>query len=382
MNLSLRQESFQLCRRSQQCQTILYKTALDHCAEIHNIAALCVTSKSLQNSSFGADILSNIRIDYDSHRLFDVLLSPSSCFAVQFVSSLYIEDAYARYYYSEEVANAIANIASEFAKTEYLPRQLRELALIHVPLRTARSMFVSSISWSNLQSLDLGGSETDDSLMAVICTSAVHLTNLQLTFCSKISDDSLKCIATLSKLTDLNLNTCYQISDVGLEHLSSLAAIRTLNLHDCNKIGDVGLKSISALSNITSLDLGGRKKMLTDVGLQHICNLTSICTLNLSGCKKFSDAGLQVIAQNLVAVKTLELFGCFQVTDVGLQHISSLGGITNLDLGRCTEITDVGIEYISKLRGISHLNLLECRKVSGEAAAKFKADHPNCSFYS
>ena len=132
------------------------------------------------------------------------------------------------------------------------------------------------------------------------------LTNIDLTGCSKITDNGLLHLSKVINLTNLNLSECYDITDAGLKHLSVLKKLTNLNLSLCDKITDEALIYVSNLINLTHLDLS-RCELITDTGLVHLRNLTQLTNLNLLGLRLITDAGIKYL-RNLPNLKNIERY--------------------------------------------------------------------------
>lgn len=89
-----------------------------------------------------------------------------------------------------------------------------------------------------------------------------------------VTDASLECVASFSKLESLDLSNT-DVTDAGLIHLIDLSALRILNLSNTD-VTDVGLSELTNLSSLQFLDLEG-----TLVSLEGVCTLQS----SLEGCE-------------------------------------------------------------------------------------------------
>ncbi len=95
--------------------------------------------------------------------------------------------------------------------------------------------------------------------MAQFATTSPHLTVLDLSGCSNLTD---ACLLSLSKclpdLKTLLLNYCWAITDNGIEHLcSGCTKIEILNLEECFKLSDKSLPKIGTLHRLKRLTLVG-----------------------------------------------------------------------------------------------------------------------------
>jgi len=70
-----------------------------------------------------------------------------------------------------------------------------------------------------------------------------------------VTDESLKCIASLHRLESLDLSNT-DVTDAGLIFLIDLSALRILNL-SYTDVTDVGLEVLTSLASLEALDLEG-----------------------------------------------------------------------------------------------------------------------------
>jgi len=159
-------------------------------------------------------------------------------------------------------------------------------------------------------------------------------------------------------LTFLSLDSCEGITWLGaLQH----PLLTNLDLAWCSGITDVGLKALRC-PLLSTLYLSSTS--ITDAGLEDLqCPL--LTTLNLSGCKDITDAGLAALQCPLIT--TLDLSWCTEITSLGVLQCPLL---TNVDLRSCSEITDAGLAALrcpllntldlSWCTGITWLGALEC----------------------
>src|SRR3989338_3904448 len=75
---------------SPKCQTLLYKSAMEHFWGVEHFASFVVISETFRNSSFGANLLMNFAVDRKTIALFNNILTPTSCMSLQFTHVLNI----------------------------------------------------------------------------------------------------------------------------------------------------------------------------------------------------------------------------------------------------------------------------------------------------
>lgn len=264
---------------------------------------------------------------------------------------------------------------------------------------------------SSLTYLDLSNSSqiSDKALKEVNFVRQLQFLNLY--GCSKITDRGLENIRSLSRLKMLNLGKCYKITDAGLEKgikfltsladldlswctnitdrafaaLASLHSLSNLSLQSCPSITYKGLRALKDLESLTSMDLRWCKLKDKDLkGLKLYKNLKTLHVEDFSGRLKYlksidslstlllknspfkidnsasslSDQEIEDLAP-LTGLRQLNLFGNQLITDKAIDSILSLISLTTLDLAY-TQITDKGVKKLTALTGLKRVNLSHC----------------------
>jgi hypothetical protein len=75
------------CVPSMKCQTLLGKAIQEHFTKPAQLASVFSSSPSLQNSSAGANFLSNFKLNKNTSTLFLTVFTPEDCFSFQFSPS-------------------------------------------------------------------------------------------------------------------------------------------------------------------------------------------------------------------------------------------------------------------------------------------------------
>jgi hypothetical protein len=76
---------------SMKCQSLLGKAIQEHFKYPERVACVFSSSPSLQNSSAGANFLTNFKLDEKSITLFRTVFTPEDCFSVSFAPSIHID---------------------------------------------------------------------------------------------------------------------------------------------------------------------------------------------------------------------------------------------------------------------------------------------------
>lgn len=173
-------------------------------------------------------------------------------------------------------------------------------------------------------------------------------------------------------LTRLNLSGCSEVTDAGLWAIAKHCEdIRDLNLSGCDSITHIGLRSISLRCfNITSLDFSGCHK-LDDMGLTVLAGGGwHLEHVKLTGCDGVSDTGVGKLAKNSEKLTTLDLNGCVNLGEFGNSALKELGtnclGLRELDLSGCRRIEDQGLRALAVgCTSLEKLCLSNCQSLTG-----------------
>src|SRR3989338_1664148 len=136
---------------SPKCQTLLYKSAMEHLWGREHFASFVLISETFRNSSFGANLLMNFTVGRQIIPLFNHIITPTSCLSLQFVRSLTID--------AEKFDDGAQNFATQMVNTKYLRRQLQSLTIYYARNESLISCFFDNSSpeknWTQLTSLYL-----------------------------------------------------------------------------------------------------------------------------------------------------------------------------------------------------------------------------------
>lgn len=247
---------------SPKCQTILYKSALEHFCDIEHFASFVLVSETFRNSSFGANFVMNFEINCDTIKLFIIIsniITPKSCQSLQFIPLLKIN--------ANKCESSALNFAAQLVNTKYFHLQLQELTLDHVDEKFISCFFgAPEKKWPQLKTLSLTNGDVNDA-------------------------DAELVSKKLPSLTSLSLYSSIEITDVGLEKIAAnLRSLTFLDLSGNEQFTDIGMKEVAKLPLLTSLDLSWLCR-ITDVGLEHISSITSLTSINRYCCDKITSFG-------------------------------------------------------------------------------------------
>ena len=222
-----------------------------------------------------------------------------------------------------------------------------------------------------LEFLSLSGCVVTDEDVRHLPTS---LTDLNLGFCSKLTDLALVEVARSRSLQHLNLSGCTRVTNLdALANLRSMLSLRLVFCFGLTQINAVAtmprlqcinaphaevtcqglVRGLNGLSELYELELSHSRQ--THVGFGG--PLLALNKLELRSCLMLHDLGALQFAKNL---RVLDLNGSTQINDRSLESLEHTLGLTHLNLNSCTEITDVGLSHVGQLRNLRRLALSGC----------------------
>lgn len=204
-----------------------------------------------------------------------------------------------------------ARYSAAFLATMMKLSALSELRLDFLTLSTQD--FVNLNESSSLETLWLTGSSVDDQMLALL-QGVKTLTSLTLKS-TKISNNSMKALASLPKLKNLHLPAT--ISDQGIEALAQSPSIEDLDI-SYTTVTAAALKSLTSLKSLSTLYVNDTN--LADDCVSYIKEIPGLKVLFLNGT---------------------------QVTDKCVDQLAEASQLEHLEL-RDTKVTEIGI---ARLRG-------------------------------
>uniref|UniRef100_A0A3B4UUE1 F-box and leucine rich repeat protein 13 n=1 Tax=Seriola dumerili TaxID=41447 RepID=A0A3B4UUE1_SERDU len=203
-----------------------------------------------------------------------------------------------------------------------------------------------------------GNNQLSDVSWKALCSSSQGLSRLHAAECPRMTDTSLKSVATLRDLHYLDISLCHKVSDVGIKYLtegSSVTKLRELNVSHCSHITDISVMRIAQrLCKLHHLNLSYCKR-LTDMSLEWLSG-SSICSLDISGCN---------IQDQEIRLRKLILAECVYITDIGIEKLcKNVRDLEHVDVSHCVALSDPAIRAISfYCTGLVTLRMSGCPKV-------------------
>ncbi|KAL7538021.1 hypothetical protein ACHAXR_008227 [Thalassiosira sp. AJA248-18] len=172
---------------------------------------------------------------------------------------------------------------------------------------------------STMKHLNLHGCTLLSSLSLKAVANFSNLETLDLSGCNKLTLGGARCIGTsCRRISFLSLASCGDcISDAFLE-VMHLEMLTSANVSFCTKVSERSMKALSACEKLQTLDLTGCSSV-TDQSILHLCEgnfSPGLRSLLLAQCPKVGDTALSWITEGLkqtldgcVSLETLSLKG-------------------------------------------------------------------------
>eukprot|EP01129_Flabellula_baltica_P010278 TRINITY_DN4327_c0_g1_i3.p1 TRINITY_DN4327_c0_g1~~TRINITY_DN4327_c0_g1_i3.p1 ORF type:complete len:1220 (+),score=201.80 TRINITY_DN4327_c0_g1_i3:899-4558(+) len=215
------------------------------------------------------------------------------------------------------------------------------------------SDFLSLESQTTLVSLVLPSAvNLRDEALVRILVSNLNLTELDLTYCERITDNGLAVLTRLKNLNSLNLSYVSVNNPSGFEGLHQLTSLVVTN---CNSMSYNLWISISVLP-LRKIQADMNKTVTDDVLYLLSQNLDHLSSLNLQKTK-ISDRGITNSLESFRALEHLNLSQTKLSTN-GLLKILTLDRLKGLDISGCEKLSS--ISPLMTLTNMVELKLSRC----------------------
>lgn len=199
--------------------------------------------------------------------------------------------------------------AQELTTDLELPKSLnaQEVAKLKATIKDVKELLSKAeatsedISNTKLRVKFTQKTKIDEALNVIADKQVVFSLDLEMT---KLTDDSLAKIASLSHLSELNLSNCENITDESINLLRGLSSLTSLSLAG-TKITNVGLESISSMTKLNSLNLAACTG-ISDTGLLSLQKLKKLVSLNTQQAPGITDRGRELLLDRLPTLTILE----------------------------------------------------------------------------
>jgi len=192
-----------------------------------------------------------------------------------------------------------------------------------------------------------------------------NITHLNLNFCKKLTDKSIRKLAKSMPLVILKLQDCKNLTDRSLSALASNQTLVGLDARDCKSLTHAGIKSLARNKNLRRLKLSYFHDSLIDEGIIDLAKKAKLTHLELYSCKNLSDRSVIALAQNL-SLTHLDVSMCKKLTDKSLFALANAFQLTFLDVSY-TNITDEGILSLLQNSNLKFLSVLGCKNLTARS---------------
>ncbi|XP_071961643.1 F-box and leucine-rich repeat protein 13-like [Antedon mediterranea] len=266
---------------------------------------------------------------------------------------------------------------------------LRNVSFLATPNITDVSIKVIA-QHKKLQKIRIeGNTKITDASLKYIGRWCSDLRHVYMVDCPRLTDASLKSIATCRNINIVNFADCIRISDNGVRVLvegPSGPKIREMNFTNCVRVSDISIMKIMQKCYSLVYGVFCFCEHVTDAGGEMLGNLFSLTSVDLSGCS-LADTGLAALGNN-VQLRDVTLAECFQITDLGIQKFAQqCRELDRLDVSHCTQLTNNAIKNLAfccrhlrvlNLAGCIQLNDLSLQYLSGVCHYLMDLDISGC----
>ena len=182
-----------------------------------------------------------------------------------------------------------------------------------------------------------------------------YLLEIDLDHCHQVTSPAIaNLIVSCAELRELRLNMCTQLNDscfTGLQR-DRYMNLRSLDLTGCSRITDDSVLAIvTAAPKLRTLVLA-KCPNITDRGAVQIARLGKhIHFLHLGHCNQLTDRCVGFLAKYCNRLRYIDLACCTQLTDIAVMELNSLPRLKRIGLVKCSAITPQAI-YSLLHRGI------------------------------
>jgi hypothetical protein len=378
---------------SMQCQSILGKAIQEHFTKPEQIASVFSSSPSLQNSSAGANVLTNFQVDEKSITLFSTIFTPEDTFSLQLAPSIKIGiNGFPRHWQHvwDEMFSFMENLIK---KTKYIEASLRSLNISTNLINAEQLHFIFS-NVTRIKKLELSLDSNVYGITSTQLESSIEnlseLTQLRITHTRILTTSTLQLIAQkMTKLEKLILYRCLEVGDEGVLEISKMESLISLELSYCSRIRLAGFNYVASMKNLVELTVQGNfYSKFKNENLQQICsNLLQLKRLTVSGCRVANDGiaflsslkSLEYLNLGAISIEGSDDICCEKevekrnksrmniICDKGIDQICCLTRLTQLVLSH-TGISDAGVSDIcSSLVGLKEIDLSGCSLLTNKS---------------
>ncbi|KXN89591.1 SCF E3 ubiquitin ligase complex F-box protein grrA [Leucoagaricus sp. SymC.cos] len=187
----------------------------------------------------------------------------------------------------------------------------------------------------------------------VLNRSFEHIRMLDLTACSKITDDAIEgIISHAPKIRNLVLSKCALLTDRAIEMISKLGrSLHYLHLGHANKITDRSVRILArSCTRLRYIDFANCT-LLTDMSVFELSALPKLRRVGLVRVNNLTDEAIYALAERHATLERIHLSYCDQITVMAVHFLlQKLHKLTHLSLTGIPAFRDPELQ-----RGISQL---------------------------
>ncbi|VVB12816.1 unnamed protein product [Arabis nemorensis] len=251
-------------------------------------------------------------------------------------------------------------------RAEYIPRILTryrntsDLDLTFCSRVTDYALsVVGCISGPTLNSVDLSrsGSFSAAGLMR-LAVKCVNLVEIDLSNATEMRDAAAAVVAEARSLERLKLGRCKMLTDMGIGCIAvGCRKLNMVSLKWCVGVGDLGVGLLAVkCKDIRTLDLSYLP--ITGKCLHDVLKLQHLEELLLEGCFGVDDDSLKSLRHDCKSLKKLDASSCQNLTHRGLTSLlSGAGYLQRLDLAHCSSV--ISLDFASSLKKVLALQSIK-----------------------
>lgn len=208
--------------------------------------------------------------------------------------------------------------------------------------------------------------------MIELARSSRFLLEIDLDHCHQVTSSTVnELIHRCTDLRELRLNLCSQIDDACFFNLKRecYTNLRSLDLTSCSRITDDGVYHIvTAAPKLRTLVLA-KCPNITDRGAVQIARLGKhIHFLHLGHCSQLTDRCIEFLAKYCNRLRYIDLACCTQLTDQAVIELANLQRLKRIGLVKCSEITPAAINALVEKNTVQYtlerIHLSYCNNLS------------------
>ncbi|KAL8063990.1 hypothetical protein ABFS82_01G061700 [Erythranthe guttata] len=224
-----------------------------------------------------------------------------------------------------ESASAVEKWRRQRRTLERMPSHLADDLLRHLLRRRLLFPSLLEVFKYSVEEIDLRGESFVDAEWMAYLGAFRYLRSMVLADCHKINNSALWNITGLMNLKELDLSRCSKITDEGIRHLLSVPDLEKLCISETG-VSANGISILASLTNLMMLDLGGLP--VTDSTLSSLQALKKLQHLDLWG-SEISNKGA-------VLLKTFPSLSFLNLAWTNVTDLPNLSSLAYLNMSNCT----------------------------------------------